>query len=243
MLLSDMQKAIFYAVSTGAGNPDLLTLQAVKVLKECRAIFYPESEKNTIALDSISKITGLELTKKELFPCHFSMTKNEDIRKSEYDEVAARCENFLNEGKSVAMLSIGDVSLYSTAARTASLIKKHGFNVEFIAGVNSFSAAAASSAISLCKKDEKLTIIPGDAFYIEGKLEYALKDQGSKILMKMGRHLEEIISLLDALGLIQNSTLVQKASLDDEKIFQGEEIKSMTKEDLKNAYLSVMIVN
>ena len=237
-----MKKGIFYAVSTGAGNPEQITFEAIRVLRECDAIFFPESEKNTIALRSISQIATLDLSRKSLIPCRFSMTGDKEKSDAEYEQVASDCLKFLQEGKSVAMLSIGDITLYSTAARTARLIKNQGFEVKFISGVNSFSAAAASSEISLCDRDEKLTVIPGDAFFSQGKLKPALKDEGTKVLMKMGRHLKEIISILDELGMIQNATLIQKASLPDEKIFRGKEIAAMTEEDFKAAYLSVMIV-
>ncbi len=49
---------IFYAVSTGSGNPENLTLGAIRALSSCAVIFYPQSEKNTIALDTISKIAA-----------------------------------------------------------------------------------------------------------------------------------------------------------------------------------------
>lgn len=237
-----MEKGFFYAVSTGAGNAELLTLQAIRVLKSCEVIFYPESEKNTIALASISQITQIDFSKKTLVPCKFSMTKDEDKRSAEYQKVASECEKYLLKGKSVAMLSIGDVSLYSTAARTAQLVQNHGFEVIFVAGVNSFSSAACSSLVSLCERDEKLSVIPGDAYYIEGKLQSSLKEEGTKVLMKMGRHLKEIISILNEEKLIQNATLVQRASLPEEKIFRGTELMTLSKEDFENAYLSVLIV-
>ena len=237
-----MEKGIFYPVSTGPGSAEMLTLQAVRILRDCEIIFFPESEKNTLALDSISQISGLDLSKKTLIPCHFSMTTDKEKSAAEYEKIARECQSFLNKGKSIAMLSIGDVTLYSTAARTAILIQSQGFDVKFIPGVNSFSAAASSALISLCEKDEKLTIIPGDAFYTEGKLEGALKDDGKKVLMKMGRHLREIISIIEEYKLIQNAILVQKASLPEEKIFRGKEILLMTEDDFEGAYLSVMIV-
>ncbi len=237
-----MEKGIFYPVSTGPGSAEMLTLQAVRILRECEIIFFPESEKNTLALDSISQISGLDLSKKTLIPCLFSMTADKEKSAAEYEKIARDCQSFLNKGKSVAMLSIGDVTLYSTAARTAILIQSQGFDVKFIPGVNSFSAAASSALISLCEKDEKLTIIPGDAFYTEGKLEDALKEDGKKVLMKMGRHLREIISIIEEYKLIQNAILVQKASLPEEKIFRGKEILLMTEDDFEGAYLSVMIV-
>ncbi|WP_407429515.1 precorrin-2 C(20)-methyltransferase [Treponema sp.] len=234
---------VFYAVSTGPGNPEFVTLQALRVLRSCEIIFYPQSEKNTIALDTLKFLESeIELSEKTLVPCTFSMTSDKEKSDSEYEKIASQCIQFLCDGKDVAMLSIGDVSLYSTALRTARLIKKAVFEVKFISGVNSFSAAACSASLSLCEKDEMLAIIPADSFFKDGKLEEALTKEGTKVLMKMGRYLKEIIHLLEELNLIQNATLVQKASLNDEKIFHGKEIFSMTEADFNNAYLSVIII-
>ncbi len=236
--------SVFYAVSTGAGNPELITLQAVRVLKSCQVIFYPESEKNTFALDTIKNIgSEINLSAKNLLPCKFSMTGDRAKSYAEYEKIAEQCMYFLKSGKNVAMLSIGDVSLYSTAGRTSRLIHEAGFEVKFIAGVNSFSAAACSSSTFLCENDESLTVIPGDSFFNEGKLEAALQNEGSKILMKMGRHLKEIIQMLAENRLIEDSILVQKASLPDEKIFYGRKILEMTEKDFETAYLSLIIVS
>ena len=60
--------------------------------------------------------------------------------------------------------------------------------------------------------------------------------------MKMGRHLKEIISILDEMELIHNVTLVQKASLPEEKIFCGEELLHLSEKDFESAYLSIIIV-
>ena len=233
----------FYAVGTGPGNAELLTLKALRFLKSSEIIFYSESEKNTIALDTLKDLAGeINLSQKTLVPCRFSMTSDKKKSSDEYEEIAAKCTDYLKSGKNVAMLSIGDVSLYSSASRTARLIKDSGFEVKFVAGINSFSAAANSAAISLCKKDESLTVIPADSFLNDGKLESVLKQDSTKVLMKMGRHLKEIISLLENMNLIQNSTLIQKASLADEKIFHGKEILSLSVKDFENAYLSLIIV-
>lgn len=234
---------VFYAVSTGPGDAELLTLKAVRILKSCDIIFYPESKNNTIALDSLKALEAeIALAHKNLIPCSFSMTMDKEKSESEYEKIAAQCIDFLQSGKNVAMLSIGDVSLYSTAGRTARLIKDSGFEAKFIAGINSFSAAASSASLSLCDRDEGLSVIPADSFFSEGKLEAALKNDGTKVLMKMGRHLREIIALLEKENLIQKSVLVQKASLPEEKIFYGREISKMSAEDFEKAYLSLIIV-
>ncbi|WP_294427798.1 precorrin-2 C(20)-methyltransferase [uncultured Treponema sp.] len=241
--VQNKKSGIFYAVSCGAGNAELLTLQAVRVLKESEVIYYPQSERNSIALDAIKSLENeIDLPTKKLIPCIFSMTDSKTKSDSEYEKIAAECADFLKSGKNVSMLSIGDVSLYSTAGRLSSIVKKAGFEVKFIAGVNSFSSASASFGLSLCEKNEPLTVLPADSFFKESKLKSALEGEGTKILMKMGRHLKEIISLLSEMDLIQYSLLVQKSSLPDEKTFFGNEILSMSPEDFENAYLSLIII-
>jgi len=240
--LADMPAPIFYAVSTGPGDFEELTLKAIRVLKECDVIFYPKTSKNSIALKAVSSVSAIELSQKTLVPCSFSMTDDEKKRKDEYKKISLEAEAFLKNGKSVALLSIGDVSLYSSAARTAKIVKNHGFKVKFISGVNSFSAASSLLNLSLCEKDEKLTVIPGDSFFENGKLLSDLHNGGTKVLMKMARHLKEILLLLEKENLIQNASLVQKAGMEGEKIFVGKEIFSMSEEDFKNSYLSVIIV-
>ena len=60
--------------------------------------------------------------------------------------------------------------------------------------------------------------------------------------MKMGRHLEKIIALLDELNLVQGSILVQNASLENERVFRSYEIVEACKKGLEDAYLSVIII-
>ena len=238
----NMPNGTFFAVSTGAGNSEQITLEALRTLRGCKVIFYPETECTTIALDSLNLMEEIDLSQKTLRVCRFSMTRDAKKSANEYEQFKTECVSFLAEGKNVAFLSIGDVSLYSSAAHAARLVQELGFKVKFIAGVNSFSSAACSVALPLCERDESLTVIPADTFYMEEKLTCALQTEGTKVLMKMARHLKEIISLLSDLDLIQNATLVQKASLSEEKIFRGEEILHLSEEDFKNAYLSVLIV-
>ena len=234
-----MTKGIFYAIGTGPGNPEMLTAQAARIIKSCESIFFPATGRNTIALDSLA---GMDLSGKNLIPCRLSMTRDEKKSSAEYEAFVKECAGFLEKGGSVAFLSVGDVSLYSSASRAAAMIKKSGFEVRFVPGVTSFSAAACSALLPLCGKDDKLSVIPADAFFEGDKLRAALEDEGTKILMKAGRHLEETVLLLSSLGLIQGATLVRRAGTESERIFRGEEIMRLPDEAFEDQYLSVLIV-
>ncbi len=232
-----MKKGIFYAVSTGPGNAELLTLQAVRILKSCSVILYPETKSGTLALDSLRSLKELDLSQKKLIPCPFTMSGQED-----YTPIVRQSKTYLDQGQDVAMLSIGDVSVYSSAAQTTELLKVSGYKSILIAGVTSFCSAAATAGIPLCRKDEKLTIIPADACFQKGILTRELKSGGTKVLMKMGRHLDQIISLLNQEGLLKNSILVQNSSQSDERLYRADEILLHRGSLAEKAYLSLIII-
>lgn len=240
-----MKGGIFYAVSVGPGEPDLLTLRSVRVLEKCPVICFPQTDsasgkKHHIAFDAVRGAVSLAEKKILFFP--FSMVPDCAAMRAEYEAAVSSCESFLRQGMDVAFVSIGDVSLYSTGSRIADLVRERGFEVRFVPGVNSFSVAACEACLSLAGRNESVLIIPGDAFYMEETLRAALLSPGTKILMKMGRHLREILALVDALGLSERATLVQKASLPGQKIFRDEELRHLDDSVIADSYLSILIV-
>ncbi len=120
-------------------------------------------------------------------------------------------EKYLNEGRSVAMLSIGDISLYSTFSYIYDRLKDR-YECEIIPGVNSFSACAAAAGESLTEMNKPLTIIPGGCDDIDG----ILSSQGSKVIMKSGRELYDIVKKLEERGC--NYTVVQNCGLENEVV-------------------------
>lgn len=240
-----MKKGRFYAVSTGPGAADLLTLRACEILRKCGAIFYPKSEKNSRAFQTISSIIAASddgscgKIGKELIPANFSMGGNEE---NVYEKTAEKICTILDSGADAAFVALGDVSLYSTAGKISAFVKKAGFETEFCPGVTSFTAAACCTGKMLIDGSESATIIPGDAWF-EGeksRLKKELSLSGTKIIMKAGRHWAEIIALIEEKGLLENSYLVSNTSLPNEKVLFGSEILSAGKDA---GYFSVLIIN
>lgn len=237
----------FYAVSTGPASSEYLTLGAVRILEKCNTIFYPitksgEKEnyrENHVAFDCISKV--IDISKKNCVGVTFSMTKEKSKTQAEYDEFAFLVENELQKGD-VAFITIGDVSVYSTAARLAKMIEKNGHEIKFVAGVPSFCASACECLLDLAEQDEEIRIIPGDSYFRNGKLSEVLKSDGTKIIMKSPKFLKNIIEELSAQNLFENSYLIQGAGYKNQRIFSGEELKSLSEEIFEKAYMSVVIV-
>lgn len=238
----DIRDNIFYAVGTGPARSEFLTLQAVRVLEKCSTIFYPvtgKDEKSHIAFDCVCG--AIDVSKKKCVGVEFSMTRDLDKTAAEYESFVSQVEDALLYGD-VAMVAIGDVSVYSTAARLAHLVAGHGHKIRFVAGVTSFCTAACECSLDLAERDNEIRIIPGDAFFVGGKISCVLDDSATKIFIKSPRHLKDIIVLAAEKHLLEKTYLVQGAGSDNQKIFSGSELACLDESVFKNSYMSVLIV-
>ncbi len=227
-------------MSVGPGAGDLLTFRAAEILRKCGAIFYPESGGKSRALQTISPLVTAHDGggNRKLIPVSFVMGGGEE---KVYEKTAEKIRKVLESGVDAAFVSLGDVSIYSTAGKISAFLEKSGFKTEFCPGVTSFVASACSVGRMLADGSESAAIIPGDAWF-EGensRFQNELSLAGTKIIMKAGRHLMEIVRLIEEKGLLDSSYLVSNVSLPEEKIFFGKEILSAGKE---TGYFSVLIV-
>ena len=230
----------FYAVSTGPAGSDYLTLGAVKVLEKCKTIFYPITGENKhIAFDCVCE--AVDVSQKNCVGVKFSMTSDKARTQKEYDDLAQKVREALSKND-VAFVAIGDVSIYSTAARVARQIERDGFETKFIAGVTSFCACACECTLDLAERDEGIWIVPGDAFFSQGKIDRILGESGTKIFMKSPRHLKEIIGIVKSKGLVASAHLIQGVGYESQQIFSGSELNDLADETFEKSYMSVLIV-
>ena len=223
----------------------MLTVEAIEVLNRCPVIVYPQTGEGTqkagsLALDTVRQAVNLK--EKTLVPVQFQMSRQTDPARDSYGELVKACTSYLDEGKDVAFISIGDVSLYSSAGPLMLCLKNLGYGVRAVAGVNAFSAAACAAVLDMAEKDSALTIIPGDAYYKSGMLDAALSLPGAKILMKMNRHLKDCVDSVARAGLLERSTLVQHCSLPAERMISGSALLDLPEDSLSASYLSVVII-
>ena len=184
-------KAIFYGVSVGPGDPELLTLAALRAVEACPVIAAPQTPSGrTLALDILRG--AADLTGKTILPLPLAMTRDKAILEEEYRRAADLVRPHLQAGQSVAMLTLGDVSVYSTVHYLYRILAGEGWPARLIPGVPSFCAAAAALGRSLTAMDKPLHILPAGS----GGLEEALALPGTKVLMKSGRRLPQVVEEL-----------------------------------------------
>lgn len=204
---------IFYGVSVGPGDPELLTLKACRVLKACPVIAAPRSRSGEqLALSIAGQVVDLD--GKALLSLPFTMSRDKAELEAAWQRNADLVAAYLDRGLDVAMAVLGDVSTYSTYCYVMERLKQRGYPTRMIPGVTSFAAIAARLGESLVEGREALHILPAS----HPDQLAGLDLPGTKILMKSGRDLPQVISALEEKSLLDRAQLVANCGLPGELV-------------------------
>lgn len=210
-----MSRSVLYGVGVGPGDPRLMTLKAVETLSRCRVIAAPRTKNGgMVALDIAAG--AVNLSEKEIVPLDFAMSRDAEERAASHRKAAALLRMHLDAGRSVAMLNLGDISIYATFRYIADILEPEGYAIEMIPGVPSFCAAAAVLGTSLTDMETPLRIVP------DGTGEPENVDlPGATVWMKSGRNLPVLLRRLSEAGLAEKVMLVRNCGMADQKIYRG----------------------
>ncbi|MDR1754647.1 MAG: precorrin-2 C(20)-methyltransferase [Eubacterium sp.] len=208
-----MVKGKLFGIGVGPGDPELLTLKAIKVMRKCEVIALPSVDNKEKTAFSVVKD---HLNGKKLIECRFSMENDIEKRKKSRIISADTIISLLEGGKNVGFITLGDPTVYSTYMYLHKIIVSNGFIAEIIPGVTSFTAAAASLGISLCEGDETLLIIPSGNGESNDKL---LDYPGNKVIMKSGENLTHILEKLKKRGYGNRTKVAFCVGMDDQQLY------------------------
>ncbi|WP_096201118.1 precorrin-4 C(11)-methyltransferase [Bacillus sp. FJAT-45350] len=131
-----------YIVGSGPGDPDLITVKGLKILRNADVILYTDSLVNPVLMEeakpeaTVLKSAGMSL-----------------------DEIVECVEGYIKEGKSVARMHTGDPAIYGAILEQMVRFKEKGIDYEIIPGVSSVFASAAAAGVELTVPDLTQTVI------------------------------------------------------------------------------------
>jgi len=234
-----MKKGTLYGIGIGPGDPDLITLKAVKVIAACRHVFVPKSKEDSESL-------ALNISRAHIHPnaqVHeilFPMTSDKEVLDKSWDDAAHSILRVLETGEDACFLTLGDAFLYSTYIYLLRRLRKLQPHVDVVTvpGVTAFSAAAAAAECPLGQGKESLIIVP-TADDLE-EMKRAVRSDGTVVLMKIGKRLERVLEVLDDENALHRSVFVSRVGLKGERVVN--DLRSMRLEAPDRGYLSTMIV-
>ena len=195
------------AVGVGPGDPELMTLKAHRLIGAAPVIAYPVPNGGTGLARKIA--AGAIRPGTEEIAFDVPMATERAPAQRAYDAAAERIAAPLSAGRDVALLCEGDPLFYGSAMYLLARLSGR-FPTESIPGVSSLGAAGAALGQPLVARNAVLSVLPGPL--PDAALRPHLETSGSTVLLKVGRHLARLRSLLDDTGLAATATYVERAS-------------------------------
>ena len=210
-----LMRGTFYGIGVGPGDPELLTVKAIKAIEAADVLIAPKTEKKdgSVALKIARPYLkeGVEIVY-QVFPMVKDFAKNPEAWEENKTEILA----LLDAGKNVAFLTLGDPMFYSTYIYVFRLMEQEDVEIVTIPGVPAFAAIGSRLNRPIVEGDDILAIIPATAD--RAQLEKIMAVVGSAVVMKVYRNYPEIVDLLAKNNMAEDAVLVSRAGLDDEKI-------------------------
>ena len=225
-----------YGIGVGPGDPELVTLKAVKVLHQVPYIFAASSTKNdySVALNIVRcHLNGAGI---EYLP--FPMSKDPLVLQAAWEANARRVLEVLDAGSDAGFVTLGDPLTYSTFGYLLKTLKQLRPEVPIVTipGITSYSAAAALTHIPLTEGEESFYLVSGALG--ADKLKEVIDRSDNVVMLKTYRHFDAIYQALEERGLLDCTTCISRCGLEGETVVEN--LRDLKGRELP--YLSMIII-
>ena len=207
-------KGIAYGVGVGPGDPEYMTLKACRLIRENEIIAVPGKVPQESVAYRIAVAAVPELAEKTLVPVYMPMLKDREKIDAEHRKAAKLFESYLDQGKNVVFLTLGDSTIYCTFSYIQHYLEADGYPIELVSGITSFCAAAAALGVPLVEWDEQLHVLPA-----VHRLEAELEQPGNYVLMKSASKMGAVKDILRRSG--RAVSMVENCCMPGEKRYHS----------------------
>lgn len=206
-----------YGVGVGPGDPELLTLQALKVLRQVPIIFAASSPKNGYSL-ALNTVEGYLPVETEVVRLPFPMTRDEATLQKAWQANAGLVRAVLEQGRDAAFITIGDPLTYSTYGYLLTTLREAGcdFAAVTVPGITAYHAAAAKLNLPLVESNQSLVVVSGVGE--PGAIRRLSEFSDNIVIMKAYRRFDDIIDTVESLPWNCTVSAVSQIGLPDERV-------------------------
>ena len=208
--------AMLTGIGVGPGDPELMTLKAIKKLQACDLLVVPDADKGESTAYKIAVQAYPDLESKPTLVVRMPMTHDRAQWRASHRAAADQIEAQLDQGKHVAFITLGDPTVYATYMYVHKMVTDDGYPTEIVSGIPSFCAVAAKLNISLAEGSQMLHIVPSSH-----GIESALTMPGVKVLMKAGSKMGKVRSQLIQADM--DVSMVENCGMPTERVFHSAE--------------------
>jgi precorrin-2/cobalt-factor-2 C20-methyltransferase len=221
-------------VGVGPGDPELLTIKGLRVLRESDEVFVPVADTGEVGR---AEATVREyLDEGRIRRLHFALSDDTQARERNWTNAARAVSEHLRGGKTCAFATIGDPNVYSTFTYLARAIRVivPEVEIETIPGITAMQDLASRSGTVLLEGDERLALLPFTAG--EEPLKEALADFETVVCYKGGSRLGEVLRVAEEGGRLDGAVYGAKLGIEGEEIVPAREMVGR-----EGTYLSTVI--
>jgi precorrin-2/cobalt-factor-2 C20-methyltransferase len=227
-------------VGVGPGDPELLTLKAMRALGEADVIAHfakagNPSHSRAIAAEhlrnGVVELPLLYPVTTELPACSDGYR---DAIRDFYDGAAEKIAALLDAGKTVAVICEGDPLFYGSYMHLHARLSPR-FPTAIVAGVTGMSGCWSAAGLPIAQGDDVFTVLP--ATLPEAELARRLGEADAAVVMKVGRHLAKLRRALKTSGRLPRALYVERGTTAEEKM-----IPLAAKLDDEAPYFAVVLV-
>ncbi len=227
-------------VGVGPGDPELMTLKAMRALGKADVIAHFAKAGNAShsraiveqhLRDGVIELPLLYPVTTEMPACSNGYR---DAIADFYDGAAAEIAAHLDAGRTVAVISEGDPMFYGSYMHLHTRLAPR-FATEIVAGVTGMSGCWSAAGMPIAQGNDVFTVLP--ATLPEAELARRLSDADAVVVMKVGRHLPKLRRALEASGRLPRAIYVERGTMSEEKM-----IPLAAKLDDDAPYFAVVLV-